>query len=77
MSCVRGMGLLTLGLCWVAAVGVVLGLLNYYKNPRTCTIPIQVVVFLGFLFPFSITFVLPIDVSSVNSTIGISPAAIV
>lgn len=60
------MGLFFLGVFWVAAVILVLGLLNYYRNPRTLNYIIGSIVFLGFLFPFSIAFVLPIDVSSVN-----------
>lgn len=61
------MGLFFLGVFWVAAVVLVLGLLNYYRNPRTLNHVIGVIVFLGFLFPFSISFVLPIDVSSVKT----------
>lgn len=59
------MGLFFLFLFWALATLVVLGLVNYYKNPRTWNWVIGTVVFIGFLFPFSIAFDLPIDVSSV------------
>lgn len=65
--------MLFLVLFWALAIIVVLGLLNYYRNPRTWNLVIGTVVFLGFLFPFSIAFDLPIDVSSVPSNIVCRP----
>lgn len=60
------MGLVYLGLLCTASIGVVLGLIQYYRNKRTVGLPVLLIVFLGFLFPLSITFLLPIDVSSVH-----------
>lgn len=62
------MGLVCLGLFWGLAVAVVLGILRYFKNPRACAPTVMAIVFFGFLFPLSITFVLPIDVTSVCVT---------
>lgn len=60
------MGLIFLGILWAASILTVLSITNYYKNPRSQNRLISAVVFLGFHFPLSITFVLPIDVSSVH-----------
>lgn len=50
--------------CWVIAFAVVGGLLCRYRNPQTTHTFILLSVFFSWLLPFSLTFLLPIDVSS-------------
>lgn len=58
------MAVIVLVACWVIAFVVVGRLLYRYRNPRTTHTFILLSVFLSWLLPFSITFLLPIDVSS-------------
>lgn len=50
--------------CWLVASLTVGKLLERYRNPRTTHHTILLAVFLCWLFPISITFLLPIDISS-------------
>lgn len=58
------MAVLVLAACWLGASVIVARLLESYRNPRSTHFLILVSVFLCWLLPFSLTFLLPMDLSS-------------
>ena len=58
------MAVAVLILCWLIVSFIVGKLIERYRNPRTTHHTILLAVFLSWLFPISITFLLPIDITS-------------
>lgn len=60
------MSLYFLVISTVAAAVFVWKLLERYRNPRTCHWTVTVSVYFGWLMPFAVIYLLPMDVSSVH-----------
>lgn len=58
------MAILVLAGCWVLASCIVIGLIQRYRSVASLSWPVLLAVFLSWLLPFSLTFLLPIDISS-------------
>lgn len=58
------MALLVLVACWVGVSAVVISLIRRYRSLQATSTVILLSVFLSWLLPISLTFLLPIDISS-------------
>lgn len=58
------MAVLVLVGCWTLAGCIVISLIQRYRSVASLSWPVLLAVFFSWLLPFSLTFLLPIDISS-------------